>query len=1432
MSKLTVSVLYFVATIIATNSYKILGIFPSLERNNYLTYRGLFWELANRNHEVTLISHFQMTNAPATHKDILLSDQQVYKGLSFESVIVNEISRVPFETLVATKAGNDDCKTLMNNHNVIHMIRTQPRYDIILVESYNSDCGLALAANLSAPYIAFNTQPIQPWQYNRLGISFNSAYVSQSGLPYGADPWFFERLKSFVLHHVANWVYYVGSQVTDHVYLYKYLGDDLPSLESIASNASLLFVNTHQSVFGGVARPDNVIDVGGIHIRPLKILPTEIERFINEAEHGVIYVNLGSTVKDSTMPKEKVNELLAAFRKLPLRILWKWDGGHVDLPNHHNIKAFVSHAGVLSAIEAIDAGVPVIAIPLFGDQYGNAAALQDAGVATIVSYHDLKKAYLLDAVNEVLDPLFQQRAKQVSRLWHDRPMSPLETAIYWTEYAARYQGAPNLQSKLPSIAWFQKSQIDVAAFVLLVLLILSYVSCKILSVLCCCCCRHDSQEDVTEERSSKRVKLTAHYCILLAISFCGNGVISLNILGVFPYEGKSHFFVFQPLLHELARRGHNLTVISHFPRQQPVDNYHDISLAGKSPILEGVMPLERSYWNIIQISLFLVKFGTENCKLLLEDEAVQELWKSDYKFDLVLVEQFNSDCPLGLAHALGAPVVGLTSHMMMPWHYNRFGLRYNPSYMPFMFMEGGTNPNIIQRVERTVLDTYFNILYKYFCQRVDENTLAKYIDDVPPLEELGRDIKLMLLYQHAVLTGSNMFPTNVKEVGGYHVAKPKDLPATSKLYIPAHPKVYAFYSHCGMLGTTEAMHHGVPMVGMPVFGDQPGNAALVQESGLGVQIQLKDLTKELLLHKFHTVLDPRSRVKHLSKAWHDRPLSPLDSAIYWIEYAAHHKNITFKSAAVETPLYRIMGLDILLPLLAMLISLIVLLKSLLQISQSRLLTRSGRTRQPRHTNMNILIALPLLFLVTQSSSAENILGIFPYQGKSHFFQFKVYLRELANRGHNVTVISYFPDKNPPPNYKDVHIADIKILEDDLPIHRSYLTIMGTGVFLTYFGKENCKALVASPQVQDLVKQKPKFDVVVVEQFNSDCALGIAHVLGSPVVGMTSHVLMPFHYQRFGIPNNPAFVSFHFLEGGTKPTFYQRVERFILDRYFNMWYTFQQWSDQNTLAEYYDNIPPLEELARDIKFLLLYQHHILTGSSLLPANVKEVGGYHVAKAKPLTGDLKKFVDEAKHGVIYISFGSMIKSTTLSDSKKQAILDAMNEFPQRFIWKWEDETMTFDKNKLYISSWLPQVDILGHPNTLAFMSHAGMGGTTESIHYGVPMVAVPIFGDQPANAAAIEESSLGVSRKGVTSFKSLARPSDVSIRFGDLLDRIRRKERQLHLQESCGRHAALPALAPGHRGAPPHINSNQFVHYQISYNKALLSIYKQVSPNEVV
>ncbi|KAM3961543.1 UDP-glycosyltransferase UGT5-like [Aphomia sociella] len=384
----------------------------------------------------------------------------------------------------------------------------------------------------------------------------------------------------------------------------------------------------------------------------------------------------------------------------------------------------------------------------------------------------------------------------------------------------------------------------------------------------------------------------------------------------------------------------------------------------------------------------------------MDDENVQHLWKTKTNFDLVVTEQFNSDCYLGLAHKLEAPVVGITSHKIMPWHMRRFGIRYNPSYTAFSFLEGGTKPTLYQRIERVIFHNYFHILYKYFCQKIDEQTLLQYFDDVPPLEELSRDIKLLLVYQNFAMMGTHIFPTNVIEIGGLHVpeAKPlsddirkfieesehgviyisfgsllraatapldklqaiidalsllpqrviwkwekESLPGNPKnIYLSkwlpqndilAHPNVLAFYSHCGLLGTTEAIHHGVPIVAMPIFGDQPANAAAVEESGFGVQIQLNELTKEKLLEKFKIVLDHKFRenVKQLSKIWHDRPMSPMDTAIFWTEFAARNANLTLRSPAVDVPYYQYYCLDVLTVLVAFTLIFIYVIKLLISL---------------------------------------------------------------------------------------------------------------------------------------------------------------------------------------------------------------------------------------------------------------------------------------------------------------------------------------------------------------------------------------------------------------------------------------------------------------------------------------------------------------------
>jgi glucuronosyltransferase len=47
-------------------------------------------------------------------------------------------------------------------------------------------------------------------------------------------------------------------------------------------------------------------------------------------------------------------------------------------------------------------------------------------------------------------------------------MSPLDTAIFWTEYVIRHGGATHMRSAALDLAWYQYLLIDVIAFILVI----------------------------------------------------------------------------------------------------------------------------------------------------------------------------------------------------------------------------------------------------------------------------------------------------------------------------------------------------------------------------------------------------------------------------------------------------------------------------------------------------------------------------------------------------------------------------------------------------------------------------------------------------------------------------------------------------------------------------------------------------------------------------------------------------------------------------------------------------------------------------------------------------------------------------------------------------------------------------------------------------
>jgi len=72
-----------------------------------------------------------------------------------------------------------------------------------------------------------------------------------------------------------------------------------------------------------------------------------------------------------------------------------------------------------------------------------------------------------------------------------------------------------------------------------------------------------------------------------------------------------------------------------------------------------------------------------------------------------------------------------------------------------------------------------------------------------------------------------------------------------------HPKVKAFISHGGLLGTTEAVHCGVPMLLTPFYGDQFLNSGAIKQRGFGVIVDFSDFDADHITRGLRIILDKK-----------------------------------------------------------------------------------------------------------------------------------------------------------------------------------------------------------------------------------------------------------------------------------------------------------------------------------------------------------------------------------------------------------------------------------------------------------------------------------------------------------------------------------------------------------------------------------------------
>lgn len=122
-----------------------------------------------------------------------------------------------------------------------------------------------------------------------------------------------------------------------------------------------------------------------------------------------------------------------------------------------------------------------------------------------------------------------------------------------------------------------------------------------------------------------------------------------------------------------------------------------------------------------------------------------------------------------------------------------------------------------------------------------------------------------------------------------------------------------------------------------------------------------------------------------------------------------------------------------------------------------------------------------------------------------------------------------------------------------------------------------------------------------------------------------------------------------------------------------------------------------------------------------------------------------MNNAPDGVIYFSFGSVLKLIQLPKNELEIFIRQLGKMKQIVLIKWEsDDRIDFPPN-IIVRKWFPQSDILGHPKCVLFITHGGIHSTEEAIYFGVPMLAISVFGDQLHNSLIMQNRGAAVQIK---------------------------------------------------------------------------------------
>ncbi|XP_058665242.1 UDP-glucuronosyltransferase 1A1-like isoform X4 [Ammospiza caudacuta] len=406
------------------------------------------------------------------------------------------------------------CSHLIHNTELIRYLE-ESKFDAILTDPI-LPCGAILAEYLSLPSVYFLQQIPCGLEYQATQCPNPPSYVPRVFTDLTDRMTFLQRVKN-MLYDIPNFF------LCDVVFQpYAELASEFLQREvtvpDLLRPASIWLMKLDFVLHFPKPLMPNMVLISGVNCA-YKKLSQEFEAMVNASgEHGIVVFSLGSMV--SEIPMKKAMEIAEGLGTVPQTVFWRYTGKappnlpknvklvkwlpQNDLLAHPKTRAFITHGGSHGVYEGICNAVPMVLMPLFGDQMDNAKRVESRGAGLTLNILEMTSTDISNALKAVInDKTYKENIQRLSDLHLDRPIHPLDLAVHWVEFVMRHKGAPHLRPAAHDLNWVQYHSLDVIAFLAAVTLLFLFISFKC----CLCCCRRCCGK---KGRTGKATKAKSH----------------------------------------------------------------------------------------------------------------------------------------------------------------------------------------------------------------------------------------------------------------------------------------------------------------------------------------------------------------------------------------------------------------------------------------------------------------------------------------------------------------------------------------------------------------------------------------------------------------------------------------------------------------------------------------------------------------------------------------------------------------------------------------------------------------------------------------------------------------------------------------------------------------------------------------------------------